>query len=331
LDKNSLELHQAFFDINAALGGTASVIARVGRQEFYYGSQRLISTREGPNTRQSFDGLKFIITNDRVRTDVFYSHHVAVRKGIFNDRISDNPKLWGIYSVIGGVPVVQNIDLYYLGFQSLQMVFDDVSGKEMRHSFGTRLWNTVKHFKYDFEAVYQFGRIEHKSISAWTASLNTSYTFSTIKLHPRIGLKSELISGDKLSDDLKLQTFNPLFPRGGYFGLAALIGPENLVGFHPSIAVAPAAALNVSFDFDMLFRYSRYDGIYAPGNRLIYTGKSSRQKHIGNQYSFIVDYAPNRYLLFNVVLTLFDAGDYLKAVSPGKDVYFLALSAQAKF
>lgn len=71
------------------------------------------------------------------------------------------------------------------------------------------------------------------------------YKFSKTKLKPEIGLKTELIRGDREYDDNKPETFNPLFPRGGYFGLAALIGPVNLIDIHPSL----------SFGFSDIYSY----------------------------------------------------------------------------
>jgi hypothetical protein len=331
VDDNSLELHQAFVEVNVLPDGKGRLIARAGRQEFSYGSQRLVSVREGPNNRQSFDGLKFSFENKDLSTDVFYSHYVTSRNGFFNDVPSHNTRFWGIYMVKKYVPVIYNVDLYYLGLLKRQAAFDDGSGKEIRHTAGTRIWRDSEDFKYDFETVYQFGKLDEKLIRAWTASLSTSYTLSQNKLKPRIGLKTELISGDSKYDDNKLQTFNPLFPRGGYFGLAALIGPENLIGVHPSFSVTAFRVLNISVDYDRMWRYSINDGIYAPSNRLVYTGRNASEKLIGNQYSLILDYQLNRFFSFSSVFTWFNAGDYLKIVSPGKDVFFMGLSAQGKF
>lgn len=64
-------------------------------------------------------------------------------------------------------------------------------------------------------------------------------------------MKTEIISGDKHSDDNHLQTFNPLYPRGAYFGLVALIGPSNLIDIHPSINFTLTEKLGLGFDYDI--------------------------------------------------------------------------------
>jgi hypothetical protein len=42
-------------------------------------------------------------------------------------------------------------------------------------------------------------------------------------------------------------------------------------------------------------------------------------------------YTPNQFLYFRAEFTWFKAGDYLRDVSPGKDILFAALTAQLKF
>jgi hypothetical protein len=322
LEDNTLELHQGFIELK---GG--KLLTRIGRQEFQYGSQRLVSAREGPNNRQSFDALKFIYQKHDLRTDVFYSHQVRNRKGFFNDKPSGNTRFWGAYIIKNGVPVIGNIDVYYLGFLARKATYDEGNGRELRHSTGTRIWDNINNWKYDLEAVWQFGKFNKNIIRAWTASINTSYTFNKIEA----GLKTELISGNKRYNDDYLQTFNPLFPRGGYFGLAGIIGPENLIGMHPSVSYAPFGRVGVTLNYDKMWRYSTSDGIYNPGKQLIYTGKNASKRHLGDQYTITFEYSANRYFGASINLVWFTAGNYLKEISAGKTVFFTGVTTAVKF
>jgi hypothetical protein len=58
-DKDELDLHQAFVDV--MLDTQPTVTLRAGRQELAFGSSRLVSVRESPNVRQSFDGLRAVV------------------------------------------------------------------------------------------------------------------------------------------------------------------------------------------------------------------------------------------------------------------------------
>ncbi len=60
IDEDYLDIHQAFFDYRFDLGDTRSLTVRAGRQEMTFGSSRFVTSREGPNARLSFDGLRLI-------------------------------------------------------------------------------------------------------------------------------------------------------------------------------------------------------------------------------------------------------------------------------
>jgi hypothetical protein len=329
VDENPLDLHQAFVAVKTNSG---NAIIRFGRQELSYGSQRLISVRELPNNRQAFDGVKTIFSFGQYKFDAFYSRYVTARKGIFDDLSNKDINLWGAYLVRNKLSFLKNIDIYYFGLQKKQASFNDGDGKEMRHSVGSRIWGSVNNWKYDVEGVYQFGDFQGKQISAWTASSNITYKFNRAPLGPEMGLKTEVISGDRIQGDNKLQTFNPLFPKGAYFGLAALIGPSNLFDVHPSLSFDLVKNKLVwTSDYDAFWRYSNQDGIYAPNVTLIYPSGSVLDKFIGQQIATDLTFTPNNFLLFRGEFTWFKAGDYLKKVSAGKDILFFGVTSTLKF
>lgn len=331
VEENQLNVHQAFVDAVLCRAEFGTLTARIGRQELLYGSQRLVSVREGPNNRQSFDAAKLTYATTNWKMDALFSYTVPAQRGIFAEGITKTTKFWGTYAVINRVPRVDNVDLYYFGIQKQQATFNDGKAGELRHSIGSRIWSRTNNFRYDVEGIYQFGRFGDKHIDAWTLSMNTGYRFTHLNLRPEIGLKTEVISGDAVLGDNRLQTFNPLFPRGGYFGLASLIGPANLIDIHPSISliVTPKVSLNV--DYDVFWRYSNQDAIYAPNVAIIYLGEGVLAKPIGKQLSTDLVYRPTQFLYFRGEFTWFKAGSFLKAVGPGKDILFTAVTTQLTF
>lgn len=330
VDKNELEIHQLFVDFNFQLSSN-DITFRIGRQEFLYGSQRLVAVREGPNSRQSFDAVKMIWKYKNLKTDVFYSQFVRNTFGNFNDRLNPDTKLYGVYNVLNKVPFIQNVDFYYFGLNKKTASFNSISGGEKRHSIGTRIWSKNKNWNYDFETVYQFGTIENQSIEAWTVSLYTNYQFNNLKFKPIFGLKTEIISGDKATDDSKLQTFNPLFPRGAYFGLAAILGPSNLYDIHPSIELELTDKMTFAADYDFFWRFSKNDGIYQPNTALLYPSASSTQTYIGSQLGASIDYNIQKSFSVKLEATSFKSGSYLNDVSAGKDTLFTATTLCYRF
>jgi hypothetical protein len=329
VDENPLDLHQAFVDLKS---NSENVLLRLGRQELSYGSQRLISVRELPNNRQAFDGAKIILSRGQYQLDAFYSRYVTAREKIFDDLSNKGVNLWGAYLVRNEAAILKNLDLYYLGLSRDQATFNDGKGQERRHSIGSRIWGEINDWQYDFEGVYQFGDFAGKSISAWTLSSNTAYTFSNTRFRPVVRLKTELISGDAEQGDHKLQTFNPMFPKGAYFGLAALIGPSNLFDLHPSIALELIRDKLVwTTDYDAFWRHSADDGIYETNVTLIFPAGTIRDKFIGHQLATDFTYTPNEFLDFRGEFTWFKAEGYLEGVSPGRNILFFGVTSQFKF
>ncbi|WP_046370756.1 alginate export family protein [Flavihumibacter petaseus] len=331
VEKNPLDLHQVFCEGILPIGSQQKLLLRAGRQELLYGSQRLVAVRDGPNSRQAFDAVQVNYMTRNFRADAFVSCYVIPGKQIFDDVFSTDIKLWGLYSVANKVPILGNIDCYYLGLSRLAANFDDGKGTERRHSAGCRIWKKTGKWQYDIEGLYQWGRFGSKSITAWTISSNTFYQFGRTPFGPVVALKAELISGDRSPGDSHLNTFNPMFPRGGYLGLAALVGPSNLVDLHPSLTFTFSREINLYIDYAAFWRFSSHDGIYAPNMVLIYSGRGTSETFIGHQYASELAFNPNPFLYFRLEFTWFNTGAYLNAAGPGKDIIVTGITGQLKF
>ena len=279
-DKDELDLHQAFLDLKLKLGGEDSLTLRSGRQELAYGSQRIISVREGPNVRQSFDGFRAMYRAGDVRVDGFATKPAQTRRYVFDDGPDNSQALWGVYSVLP-LPLLPkgNADIYYLGLFRRQARFDQGSARETRHSVGTRLWRTQKPLDYNFEFLYQWGSFGNGDIRAWTAASDTGYTVETLPLRPRLGLKADIASGDEDPNNPDLQTFNPLFPKGAYFSESGLIGPANFINVNPSIEFHFTKSLTITANCDFFWRESTHDGIYNNAVALVRSGRNSSARY----------------------------------------------------
>src|SRR3989440_3343987 len=251
-DRDDFDLNQGFFDVRLPWSEADSLTVRLGRQELADGSSRLISAREGPNVRLAFDGAKTILKLSEWQIDAFAVKPVRTKVGVFDDDPDPNQKFWGLYAV---TPVSwlagANVDLYYLGLDRRNARFDQGTAHEQRHSVGTRIWSRKLAWDYNLEFVYQFGTFGSGDIRAWTAASDVGYTFEEAPLKPRLALKANITSGDDNPNNSHLQTFNPLFPRGSYFGEPALIGPANHIDVHPELdlALLKNVALMVDWDF----------------------------------------------------------------------------------
>jgi len=325
-DRDEFDLNQAFFDVRVPWSEADSLTIRAGRQELAYGSSRLISAREAPNVRLSFDGAKAVLNICGWRLDAFAVKPVRTKTGVFDDDPDPAQNFWGLYAVtpLPGLPG-GSIDFYYLGLDKQGARFDQGTAHEIRHSLGTRIWGRKAGWDYNFEFVFQFGRFGSGDIQAWTAASDAGFTFDNAPLKPRLGLKANITSGDDNPNNGDLQTFNPLFPRGAYFGEPALIGPANHIDVHPQLELILRRNVTLTLDWDCFWRENTHDGIYGPAVNLIQSGRSSDARYVGNQAEVMLEWRMDRHITFTADYAHFFAGDFLKQTTPGQDVdYFSA-------
>jgi hypothetical protein len=331
-DEDKLDLHQAFADFTVRVGQTASLALRAGRQELLFGSQRLVSVREGPNVRQSFDGGRLILWATPWRVDAFLTLPVETNPGIYDDATDHTRLFWGVYAVRPFAPLPHgNMDLYYLGLDRKRANFDQDSAHELRHSIGTRWWGQPQPWDYNCEFVYQWGDFGRGAIQAWTVASDTGYTLSTFRFRPRLGLKANVASGDLNPHGRNLQTFNALFPKGAYFGEIALIGPANFIDLHPVLDLHLTQNVTVTTDWIFFWRESIHDGIYGPAINLIRSGQTSRARYIGSQATAQAEWQLNRHMILMVIYTHFFAGAFLKESGPGRDVDYVTTWVTYRF
>ena len=326
LNVDRLDLHQLFIGFKWRNSNI-----EVGRRELIYGSRRLISIREGTNVRQSFDGIRYIWQDKNHRLDLLLYAYNSQRIGYFDNRINTDQLLWGAYYV-WNLPQEQslNFDLYYLGIRHKAPRFEEGNLEEVRHSFGIRHWGNTGRLTYNNEAVLQTGSFGSGKISAWTISTELNYRIvGKTALTP--GIKAEIISGDKAPEDGDLQTFNALYPRGGYFGLLAVIGPANLVDVHPSLKFKFLSRFNINLDWDFFWRHQIGDGIYFPSGRLNISSGGSEEHFIGHQAGVQIGTAINRFLEVEASYFYFFAGPFLKEVSDGTNFAQMGTSISYKF
>jgi hypothetical protein len=281
-DADALDLHQGFLELSAP--GSHSPRVRVGRQEMTFGSERLVSLRDGTNVRMAFDGVRALAQLGQWRTDLFATSPVQVKKGVFDDRRVSGQLFWGAHTT-GPVGSGRSLDLYYYGLRRDRARFEQGIAREVRHSIGARPFGSIGAFDYDIELVGQWGRFGAGQIQAWTIASNVGYRAAALTGTPRFGLKADITTGDRDSSDSRLETFNPLFPRGGYFGAASLIGPLNHIDVHPSVDVRVTKRLTVSGDWDFFWRHRLGDGQYAISGLLQVPGTGNAERYVGSQAS----------------------------------------------
>lgn len=331
VDEDHLNIQNLFFDAHVYQTDEKTVIIRIGRQEINYGSGRLISVGEGPNARLYFTGGKLMYKSKNLLADAFVMMADTTYPGMFNNKPARQVNLWGGYGTII-IPKHGNLDLYYIGINRDNEVFEEGIAKEVRHTAGFRFWKNGGGFIYNFEGAYQFGSFGNGKVNAWTASADIGYSFENTLFKPTINLRHDYISGDKKAGDGSLQTFNPLYPRGGYLGFSPQTGPVNLIDIHPygTLDLLPY----LKFQADMVFnmRYSLNDGVYRPSGRYNLAGSQSDKRYIGTSYLANFSYTYNNYISLAWGIQYFKTGAFINDIIPNsKDGLFFNIQLGLMF
>ena len=331
IDEDNANLHQAYLDINFPSFHDGGFTLRLGRQELAYGIGRLIDPREGPNLRQSFDGVKGILHVGKWEIDEF-----ATRLAENNVDRFDNPdpytKLWGIYGTrpLDFLPGA-GMDLYYLGLRRNFAPYNSGVATETRHTLGARLHGVRGDFDYDTEGGYQFGTFGVGDISAWFITEEVGWTFHEAFGEPHLAFKIDASSGDNNPHSPNLETFDALFPRGNYFTEPTPIGAQNIVNIHPEADWRPTKDLTFTLTPNFFWRESTHDGLYNAGGFPLASTDSSSAAYVGEETNLVGTWQINRHTTFNVSYDHFFAGDFARSVPGSGDFDYVATWLTFKF
>ncbi len=327
-DDTGNDVLQAFVDLSFP-GATGAWTARAGRQVMAYGSERLISARYGPNVLRAFDGGMLSWQGQDLRVDGFFVRPVRNDPDDFSDRGDPERRLGGLYgtwSAPGGMAGT-GLDAYLLSLSSGNARYNQGSGPETRNALGARYFGKRAGWAWDLEAVYQYGSFAGAPARAWSLASDVSHTFRDLPLHPRLGLKANIISGDRDPGDPKLQTFAVFFPKGKYFGEAGLIGPANLINLHPSLTLDLGSGWTLGTAAIFYWRQSLQDGVYGVAGNLLRPAGGSRSRYIGTQADVVLGWEVSRHLSFEAAYSVFRPGSFIRDMGRAETVHFFGLEA----
>jgi Alginate export len=327
IDENQLSMHQAFVELKVH-----DWRFRLGRQELLYGNSRLITVREGPNTRLTFDGVVIRRATNKGRIDFLAVSKVISKQNVFDDE-SFKEGLIGIYGTRYFSNHEIGLDYFAMNFQSKSSKYNYRAGFENRQTFGTRIFVNLKKVNFELEGAYQSGTFDNLTIDAYNILVDVNVQVLPGK-KGIIGLAANAASGDRGSEDNKLNTYNLLYAKPAY-GLAIPIGATNMISIYPYMKINPIQKLNITAQVFFLARNSNQDGTYSAGmieNRPTPTLlHSSNTKTLGVFYTVESTYQQSKNLAFSFDASYFKAGSYPIATGSGKDIMYVSFKTTFKF
>ena len=324
-----LGLQFAFIDFIPYSTKDNELTLRAGRFGMSLGSGRLVATRAAPNIPFKFDGVEVLNSSGLWESTAFFTRPVKEAPDLFNSDITTT-RFWGAYLTrYFDAQHKQGLDLYYLGIANEHGIYASGAGKELRHSFGTRLFGEKDQWDWNAEAVLQTGTFGSNSILAWTASLDSGYTFEEA-MQPRLGLKVDVASGDRNPTDGQQGTFDALYFKSGYFNDASLLRPANIIDVHPNLGANLTKTLSVNGGADVFWRYSKNDAIYNPAGMIAVPALSNASSYVGTALDVNFVWQIQRHVTLGLSYVHFFSGSYIHSAG-GRDLNYLSTTLSVLF
>jgi hypothetical protein len=264
-DEDKTDLRLAFLAYNKAFDAGAFK-ARIGRQDFDFDLQRFVSSRDGPNVRQSFDAAWADWESGPWRVLGFVSQPVQYRNNDALDDYSNHHLLFHTLRIERHVLGTNELSAYYARYERDDARYPDAAGNEVRNILDARFAGNISPIDWDIEAMGQQGKVGSSDVLAWATGARLGYTVAAWPWQPRFGLQLDAASGDRHPNDGKLETFNPLFPNGYYFSLAGYTGYANILHVKPSITLKPVKSVSVMGAMGFQWRETTADAVYVQPN-----------------------------------------------------------------
>jgi hypothetical protein len=326
IDENLLSTHQLFMEYKFK----NHWVFRVGQQELAYSSERFVASREGPNTRLTFQAATLKYISPRNKLDFFTSKPMKMNTGVFDD-VPASESLYGIYYTHNSSKSRFNLDLFYFNSESNLRQYMFKKGNEYRHTFGTRLYSSLGPWNYDVELAKQVGAFDQLSISSYMAVWD--FNVSPAKYF-YLGFSGNYVPGDKSKSDSELNTFNTLYAKPP-FGQTVALNITNTINLSPYFRYQHTNKWLATLRSSFVTRESLVDGIFTPNmtplRPVLGKNKDSNARRVGNIFALDVNFFPTKNISLQFELGYCLAGNYMSDTGNGRDVMYFALKNAFKF
>ncbi len=294
-DVDHADFLNLFAEAKLFSAGNQPAYVRVGRQEMYFGSQRLISPSDFPNVLRTFQGVRTFWLGKDWNIDAFWVQPVLIRPTNLDppDHNQNFCGLWTTYRPRKG----QYIDLYYLDLDNrnpgVATGRNGILGGYNVSTLGSHYAGDYRGLLWDFEGMYQFGSWSNQVISAGAATTGLGYQFARLPFNPQFWVYNDWASGNQnpTSGDIH-GTFNQLFPWGHtYFGYLDLVGRQNIDDVSTQFGFYPAKWIFTTVQYHVFHLDSARDALYNASGTVIRSDPTGQAgTNVGDEIDFTTNF-----------------------------------------
>jgi len=326
--QDPIDLQFAFVDVVPYLTDDERFTVRAGRFGLSFGAGRLVDSRPPVNIDFRFDGMEWLYSRPLWSAAAFLTQLVRDSGGI--DAEDHTTTFLGLYVTHWfDAPHTLGVDFYYFGIHRKDGAYASGTGDEHRHTLGTRQFAGWNSWDWNTEEALQLGSFGNDSILAWTASLDSGYTWQAPG-KPRLGLEADVTSGDTNPHDGQQETFDALYFKSGYFNDASMLRPENIMDLHPNLSARPTRTIATDGGVDFFWRYSRNDAVYAVPGFIAVPALHTDSSYVGTALDVNLTWNIQRHVNLLASYVHFISGSYIRQAG-GADVNYISTTISFLF
>lgn len=267
---------------------------RFGRQELYFGSQRLVSPSDWSNVRRTFQGVRGLWRSKAFDADVFWVQPVLIEATRLDppDHNQNFMGVWTTYRPQKG----QGIEFYYLDLDNRNygaaIGQNGEKGFFNINTFGSRYDGDYHGLLWDCEGMYQFGTWSNQIDLAAALTAGIGYVFRDVPMTPQFWLYNDFASGTQNPNGNIHGTFNQLFAWGHlYFGYLDLVGRQNIDDVNCQFAFYPTKWIVTTVQNHVFHLVSPRDALYnAAGEAIRSSPSGTAGTYVGDEIDFTTNF-----------------------------------------
>jgi hypothetical protein len=322
---NEAYLQQGFFDITGDINGVEAGF-RAGRQLFIDGPTQLQAARDNTNLFRPMNGFRGWLIGDDKRLDVYeFRWPVDGPGGLGDDKIDYGRRFRGVTAGFK-LPVGKlYLDPFWYSSRVDEQRWGRTTARDERDFWGVRFYGTYGNLTTESYVSSQRGSYGDRKVRAWSGGTSNRWSLSKEGWKPSLGFHADVASGGGGAFNggtIKGASF--LHSNVLYFDWSSFFGATNLINAAPQFVFQPLPKVNVTTEWEALWRYSENDAVYNGQGAAYARTQLPDGKYIGNLARINVTYAYDDHLSFVWRAEQFTAGDMMKEAGYGDSTFMAA-------
>lgn len=314
-DRDNFDWAQIYAERTARLGSVRSAL-KIGRQEFLFGRERVVTSGDWSNVRKLFDAATLTATDRNFTLTAFYSHPLILRQTDRNER-DDHTDFWGMQGAWRKTQSPALLEIYAFDRRT------DSTGttpETHRLTLGARALSPILAHGWhaEVEGGMQIGSRGSDNVRAFMFVTDLTRTFS-VRWSPSITLGFDMSSGTKTGDAPQSHTWDVLYTLGHtHTGYADVNGRRNLTEFRGVVQALPFDALRLRLATHAFRRTSRDDAVYDDAGNVFRPSFAGAPSPIGTEVDLSAQWRFARFFRADVGAARYTPGAFLRATGPAQ-------------